>query len=124
MPRTLQPGDLSMPTTYLDLEGNPLAMPERPAWSAAKHRAAIRAQHASKTRAGNDAVYGRALAYALWLQGVESKHSSQLPYYRSAAVSWDCAADRSRRIRSITTELGNVEIPHWDFVATVEEIQP
>jgi len=83
--------------------------------------AAIRRSYsgAGTCRAPGMAV--RAVQYAEWMKGCEAPHSANINY-ADRAVTFDRAEDGSKRARHVYHESERVEIPHWDWAPTVEDL--
>lgn len=63
----------------------------------------------------------RAFQYAMARHGIDTPHSINLPDNLERACHWERATDNSLRVRAIRTDVGVVEIPHWDFVPEIAE---
>lgn len=63
----------------------------------------------------------RAVQYAEWMKGCEAPHSANV-MSADRAVTFDRAEDGSKRARHVYHGSERVEIPHWDWTPTVEEL--
>jgi hypothetical protein len=104
---------------YLDIEGNPVAPPKARSFKAIVR--SVLSGHGKPHHTGTDNTARRAFQYACAVKGIETKHSVNLPWSTMKLCRFDVAPDGSKRVRSIDTDLFQMDIPHWDFVPELVE---
>lgn len=104
---------------YLDVDGNPTSPPKARSFKAIV-RSIAAALSSKPHHTGRDAAARRAFQYAMAKHGVDTPHSLNLPYSIERACEFAKAPDGTNRVRAVDTDIARIEIPHWDFVPSIE----